>query len=360
VWDISDADPWTLGLLGLPPSHTPRPEYYANLLYAQHFGPTLVEVTQQPSGVHAYASRNQAGDATDLIVVNWNESTVPLAFQVNGPSATLATATFTLPAMSITAVEIPDKGAARAWTYGDAQQRADLGPAPLTLGAVAATDAGPPLLKNSCTADASVVCSKTVLPSPAITVAGTTQGTDLVFGTPPYQWHSYAYGCKGQAAPTATLTPDGNGLTITGAFVPPVTQTWIGVGFFFDGTSCIDASAYTGVKFDYSGDVGDCALAFGDNYSGNASTMDDPARGACPMSNAACYPPQATLTVPSGVDAGDAAVTTIRVPFTSLGAGSPNAKLDPSTLITVQWQLNARGGGTGCAAKFTVQNVAFY
>jgi hypothetical protein len=360
VWNISDPDRWGLGLLGLPPSHTPRPEYYANLLFAEHVGPTLVDVTQQPSGVRAYASRNQAGDTTEVIVVNWNDSSIPLAFEVNGPTTTLAPTTFTLPAMSIAAVEIPDKGMATAWTYGDAQQRANAGPAPLLAGAFAPTDAGPPLLTNSCSADASVICSTIVLPSPAITSASASSGTNLVFGTPPYQWRSYAYGCKGQSAPSATLTPDGNGLAIQGAFVPPVTETWIGVGFYFDSTSCIDAKTYTGVRFDYSGDLGDCSLAFGANYSGNASTIDDPARGACPMSNSVCYPPQATLTLPSGTDGGESGPTTIKVPFTSLVAGSPNATIDPSTLVTVQWQLNARSGGTGCAANFTVQNVAFY
>ena len=42
VWDISDADVWSLGLLGLPPAHTPRPEYYAYQLYADHLGPRLL------------------------------------------------------------------------------------------------------------------------------------------------------------------------------------------------------------------------------------------------------------------------------------------------------------------------------
>jgi hypothetical protein len=58
--------------------------------------------------------------------------------------------------------------------------------------------------------------------------------------------------------------------------------------------------------------------------------------------------------------ASDAGPTTFKVPFSSLGGGSPIATLDPSTIITVQWQLNAKSGGPGCSANFTVANVAFY
>jgi hypothetical protein len=52
--------------------------------------------------------------------------------------------------------------------------------------------------------------------------------------------------------------------------------------------------------------------------------------------------------------------TTLKVPFASMGSGSPTPKVDPSTILTVQWQLNARSGGPGCSADFTVENVAFY
>jgi hypothetical protein len=51
VWDISDAADWDLGLIGVPPAHTPQPSYYAYAFYADHFGPTLVKVTTAPPGV---------------------------------------------------------------------------------------------------------------------------------------------------------------------------------------------------------------------------------------------------------------------------------------------------------------------
>jgi hypothetical protein len=61
--------------------------------------------------------------------------------------------------------------------------------------------------------------------------------------------------------------------------------------------------------------------------------------------------------------AATAAAPTIKVPFSALTAGMPNATLDPTTIVDVQWQLSARTGAAdagGCAATFTVENVAFY
>ena len=155
VWDIGDNDLWAFGLAGTAPLHTPRPEYYAYQLYADHFGPTLVDVTQSPTNVRAYASRNQADNATDIIIVNWSSLSAPLALQVTGLATPPSPATFTVPRLSISAVEIPDQGAATAWTYSDKQHQAGQGPAPLASGATAATDAGLPKLTNGCGADAS-------------------------------------------------------------------------------------------------------------------------------------------------------------------------------------------------------------
>jgi hypothetical protein len=357
MWDISDDDVWALGLIGPAPSHKLRPEYYAYQLYADHFGPTLLDVTQQPPGIRTYASRNQAGNATDLIVINWNTSSAPLSFDITGLTTTPNSATYTLPALSVSAVEIPDTGSPKAWTYGDAQHQTNVGPVTLDAGATAAVDAGPPQLSNACSNDASVVCSKLTLPSPAITTLGTSSGSSMTFGSAPYSWISYAYAASGQTPPTATVTPDGSGIHIVGGFVPPVTANWVGVGIYFVGSSCIDGSGYTGVKFDFSGNLDGCALAFGSNFSGDASQQDDPARGACAFSNSICYPPQFVVSTPSESDAGP---TTIKVPFTSLGGGNPIPTFDKTSIITVQWQLNGLSGGSGCSADFTVENVAFY
>jgi len=361
IWDMGDDDLWALGLLGPHPLHQPRPEYYAYQLYADHFGPTLVDITQSPANIRAYASRNQADDATDLIIVNWSTSSEPLAIQVTGLVAAPAQTTYTVPGLSISAVDIPDDGPATAWTYSDEQHRAGQGPAALAPGATAPTDAGLPQLTNACSADASFVCPKVALSSSSITSAGATSGDTLLFGSPPYQWQSYTYGSNGQAAPTATLTSDGTGIAIAGTFVPPVSQNWMGAGLYFNGTSCIDGSTLTGVKFDFSGGLGDCTLAVGANFSGDSTSTDAPGRGTCPFSSDSnCYPPMVVVTPPLALDGGAAGTTTFKVPFASMVSGSPTPKVDPSTILTVQWQLNARSGGPGCSARFTVENVAFY
>ena len=133
----------------------------------------------------------------------------------------------------------------------------------------------------------------------------------------------------------------------------------MGSGLFFNGTSCIDGSTYTGVKFDFSGDLGGCTLAVGANFSGDSTSTDAPGRGSCPFSqDSNCYPPMAVVSPPATLDAGGP--VTLKVPFASMGSGSPTAMVDSSTILTVQWQLGARSGGPGCSAKFTVENVAFY
>jgi hypothetical protein len=68
----------------------------------------------------------------------------------------------------------------------------------------------------------------------------------------------------------------------------------------------------------------------------------------------------AVVSPPAALDAGVGEPATLKVPFASMGSGSPAAKVDPSTILTVNWQLNARSGGPGCSANFTVENVAFY
>ena len=139
VWDISDLDDWGLGLIGMPPTHTPRPSYYAYSLYADHFGPTLVDVTSAPAGVSAHASRNAADNATEVIVINWNSSNIELKFQVTGLASapegtTFAVPAFVVPGASMTAVEIPDTGPASAWLYSETQRQAAVGPQLLGVG----------------------------------------------------------------------------------------------------------------------------------------------------------------------------------------------------------------------------------
>jgi hypothetical protein len=350
-WDISDGAPYSLGLIGLPPAHTPRPEYYAYALYAGHAGPLLVDVTSTPANVRAYATRNAAGTATEVIAINWNSASAPLAFQITGLPTAPPPAIFELPALSMAAVEIPDNGATlpSASVYGGDQHTAGAGPQPLPPGTGQISDGG-----GGGTADAGVdappVCFSIPPPSASITTAGSGTGATLMFGPASFPWGSYVYASTGQPIPVATATTDGNGIEIVDSFTAAAAGGFAGVGLYFSGTTCLDASMYTGIKFDFAGDLGGCTLALGSASSGDLDSAVNPGRGGCSSAAGPCYGPSAAVT---------AGATTVMVPFVALTGGMPVSALDPTSIATVQWQLAPPAGGA-CAADFTVSNVAFY
>jgi hypothetical protein len=371
VWDISDTDDYALGLIGLPPAQTPRPIYYAYDLFAEHFGTTSVAVTSAPTGVTAYASRNQADDTTQIITVNWNQTATGVEVQVTGLPKAPASATFVLPAVSIAAIEVPDGKPAMAWTYGEAQRQTASGLAPLPAGAApAGSDGGAAgsggagkVPGMNCATDGGAVCTKLVPPSAAITTMGTMSGTALSFGSGVEAWGSYSYAGTGQTPPTGTVTTDGTGIEIAGGFSASVTSAsnYEGFGLYLASSSCLDASSYTGIEFDFSGSLGGCSIQAGINFSGDDSTSNDAVRGACTGTTAQCYGPSADVT--TAALAATAASPTIQVPFTAFNGGMPDPTADPSTLVAIQWQLTAPLGATdggGCAADFRIKNVAFY
>jgi hypothetical protein len=353
LWAISDDDPPSLGLLGTPPAHAPRPEYYANSLYADHYGPTLLDITSAPPGVSAHATRNEADDATEVIVVNWSSSAMPLAFEVQGLVQTPNVPIFELPPWSLVAVDVPDSGSASALVYGEAQHAKGIGPEALdqSAGTIGANDGGAGLPARVCAAQA---------PGPVITSNGTAIDHRLAFGSS--AWGSFVFAGDGQPTPTLTLAPDGNGFAWQGELIAPLTNNYEGVGLFYNGPYCADASDYTGVQFDVSGDLGGCTLAVGSTSAADVSTIDDASRGQCTL-GMSCYGPSSDVTSQlAGADAGGGAVT-IRVPFASERGGSPVATLDPSTLTDIVWRLGGSVGGPdggACAANLTIENVSLY
>ena len=366
VWDIADAEDWALGLIGTPPAHTPRPEYYAYGLFADHFGPTLLNVTSAPSGVSVHASRNQANDATEIVAVNWNGTATALSFQLTGLPKTPAPAEVTLPSVSIAAVEIPDTGTVKAWSYGENQRSAASGPQPLTAGSTSAgadggvdagggTGAGRIVGAGCSSVDAGKTCPQIVAPGPIITTLGSASGATLMFGEGSDVWGSFSYATGGGAAPVATVTADGNGFQIAGG--SQGASDYEGVGLYYSSTSCLNAAAYSGVKFDFAGTLGTCQLRVGISYSTDVPPTDDPVRGTCAADAASCYGPLADVT--TAAMAATATAPTLKVSFASMNGGSPTATADPTSIISVQWQLLAATGGA-CTANFTVENVAFY
>jgi hypothetical protein len=367
VWDISDPDQESLGLIGSPPTHTPRPEYYAYQLFADHYGTTVLDVPAAlPPGVSLHASRNQADDTTQIVAVNWNATPAKLAFQVSGLAKTPATATFTLPAVSIGAVEIPDTGTAKAWSYAEAQRLTASPPQPLALGGgpaptpdggAGATPAGT-AVGTGCATDGGIICPETTATSPIITAAGVVSGSTLYFGSGSDEWGSFTYATQAPTPPTATLTSDGNGIQITGGSLG--TNDYEGVGVYYDSSSCLNISAYTGLKFDFAGTLGGCQLKVGISASDDVPPSDDANRGGCTVAAASCYGPLANVT--AAALAATTAAPTVQVSFASMNSGSPTATVDPTKLISLQWQLiavsNADGGA--CQANFSVENVSFY
>lgn len=129
LWSIqpwSTREGWTLGFIS--PTNVLRPSYYAALLFAEHFGTTAIGVTASPANVHAYASRAATGDATHLVIVNYNAEAYALNVEQTGVATNPPAASVTVPPMSITATNVTDTGTVATWTYSQTEFSAGQGP----------------------------------------------------------------------------------------------------------------------------------------------------------------------------------------------------------------------------------------
>jgi hypothetical protein len=123
-------------------------------------------------------------------------------------------------------------------------------------------------------------------------------------------------------------------------------DNWFGVNLYFTHPSCVDASAYTGVRFSVEGDLGSCGLAL------EAVTAQDNSiqfGGAC--TEAICYGP---LSGPVGLG-------TSVIRFADMTGGVPMSNVDPTALQGIQFALNAPGDPAAepCQANITIRDVAF-
>jgi len=196
---------------------------------------------------------------------------------------------------------------------------------------------------------APMACIGTPVSSPVITdFSDAVAGSPITFGTAPsLMGGTFSYAGTGLVAPVLSLVPAAGGKpgqALAVAVKPGVTtdptNAYFGFGLYFN--SCVDASAYTGVKFTIAGDLGSCGISFATTFSDAVSPSDD-ARGACTL--ASCYPPSLPVTTTG----------TVVVPFDSVSGGSPGT-IDPKSIIGVQWQMNTPLGFP-CAANFTVTDV---
>ena len=132
-----------------------------------------------------------------------------------------------------------------------------------------------------------------------------------------------------------------------GATTDP-TQAFAGFGFGFGNPSCLDASAFTGVRFTVAGDLGTCQLQLSLTPSENNSVTTGPV-GAC--TGTACFGP---FSPPLGVGAQV-------VHFSDMTGGMPLATLDPATLNDISWNFIVPSDGVTapCVANFTISDVSF-
>lgn len=196
---------------------------------------------------------------------------------------------------------------------------------------------------------APMACIGTPVSSPIITdFSDAVAGPPIAFGTAPnLMGGTFSYAATGLVAPALSLTPASGGnagkaLQVTanpGATTDPA-NAYFGFGLYF--SSCVDASAYSGVKFTIAGDLGNCGISFATTFSDAVSPNDDP-RGACTL--ASCFPPSFPVTTTG----------TLVVPFASVSGGSPGT-IDPKSIIGVQWQMNTPLG-IACTANFTIADV---
>ena len=145
--------------------------------------------------------------------------------------------------------------------------------------------------------------------------------------TPPYAWLTYTSESSGQASPTVSLTSSTGVLTVaTSLTASPDGGAAYGLaGLGFDGASCANGSAYTGISFDLNGTLGGCALQFQIEDSENSTPAENPGVGQCTASK--CASPYTWITQTG----------TMMVPFSALAGGAPRATVDSTTIVSIEW-----------------------
>lgn len=166
---------------------------------------------------------------------------------------------------------------------------------------------------------------------------------------------TFTFAAPNLAAPTVTPTIGSDGsiqsLQVTAA---PGTTTdpfnaFSGLGLFFSSPACVNASAYSGVQFTVSGNLGTCSLnVFTAISEDNAIANGGPA-ATCTATS--CVSP---YSAPLGLG-------TNVVPFTAMSGGTPDPIVDATALNNVGWTLNVPTDGVTapCKASFTIGNVSF-
>ncbi len=168
----------------------------------------------------------------------------------------------------------------------------------------------------------------------------------------------FPYPAGGSARPSAST--DGGALHITENAPSTSAAQYVGVALAF--ANCVDAAAFTGIKFSISGSFSGCTMQYGTGDSEH----QDPATGAPYATGpSGAYPAQSTLTAAQVTSAPQI----LMMPFAgSTLPGNPQTPLDTTKLIFALWQFTipagppatTDGGTPACVADITIDNVAFY
>jgi len=148
----------------------------------------------------------------------------------------------------------------------------------------------------------------------------------------------------------ATATP-GTGFVLSGTVA-----TFTGVGLYL--YQCVDASAFQGIQFTISGDVGNESLEAGspDQIAFSISMVANggPPQGPCTLGGSCAQPTYAVTVSPQP--------TTIKMPFRMLTGGAPIYVLDPSQIAGIQWALPwpCTTSPSVYPTNITISDVAFY
>lgn len=114
----------------------------------------------------------------------------------------------------------------------------------------------------------------------------------------------------------------------------------------------VDMSAYAGIQFDISGNVGPSGeLKFTVAIDSNATPRDTcrPNLGTC--TDGECVQPSTTITVPAEPG------TPVTVLWEDFTGGSPSIAVDPSKVYQLQWEFIASTDGEAYDAEVMLDNV---
>ena len=186
---------------------------------------------------------------------------------------------------------------------------------------------------------------------------GTPPLTPMITGSPesPTAFSTpFTFAATGLTPPVVTTVTSPDGVTqslhveANPGISADLAQNFAGFGLGFGFPGCVDASAFTGVKFTITGDLGTCALTFNVVPSEDNSVAFGPL-GTCTATQ--CFGPMsAPLTTGTTV-----------VRFADMSGGMPLATVDATALNDLGWTLTVPTDGTTapCVASFTVGDVSF-